>query len=207
MIERTGRQKRYMAFKRILGTGIALLLLTLLAPVFIAVALLIRIDSEGPVLFRQERLGLDGRIFSIYKFRTMEVGAEFKGDGMYVKSRKDPRITRIGRILRLLSIDELPQLWNVVKGEMSLIGPRPPLTYHPYPGYEAYPDDIKRRFLFRPGMTGLAQVSHGYGTPWKERFELDIVYVDSASLCLDLSIALRTVATVLAPKPRYKGSE
>ena len=130
--------------KRIIDILGSLIGMIILLPLFIIIAILIKLTSEGPVFFRQERLGKDGKVFKILKFRTMVVNAEKIGDGLKVKSENDSRITKIGRFLRATSLDELPQLWNVFIGQMSLVGPRPPATYFPYDGYENYPDWTKK---------------------------------------------------------------
>jgi len=179
----------------------AALLLTAFAPVLAAVALAVRLDSPGPVLFRQVRVGRYGRAFQIYKFRTMHVDAERRlaevrhlneQDGVLFKIRDDPRVTRVGRYLRRFSLDELPQLFNVLGGTMSLVGPRPPLPRE----VAAYPADARRRLAVRPGMTGLWQVSGRSDLPWEEAVRLDLRYVENWSLTLDLVILLRTLTAV-----------
>ena len=144
----------YRAVKRFLDVTASFLGLVLLSPLLLAVSILIKIDSRGPVIFRQKRIGRNGKVFEIYKFRSMCVGAEKTGSGVY-SGKGDARVTRIGKILRATSIDELPQLLNILKGEMSFVGPRPPLTYHPWK-YEEYTDFQKRMFEVRPGITGCA---------------------------------------------------
>ena len=130
-----------------------------LSPFFIIIAILIKVTSKGPVFFVQERLGKDGKVFKIIKFRTMVVNAEYLGDGLRVKEGSDPRITKVGRMLRKMSLDELPQLFNVLNGSMGWVGPWPPVTYYPYAGYLAYPESrAKKQFQVCPGITGLAQV-------------------------------------------------
>ena len=143
--------------KRVLDIFIALPVLIIGAIPMAIVALLIRLESPGPAIFRQERIGKDGKVFEFLKFRSMCVGAEHTGSGVY-SGKDDTRVTRLGRILRATSIDELPQLINILKGDMSLIGPRPPLTYHPWP-YEEYTEQQKRMFEVRPGITGWAQIN------------------------------------------------
>ena len=138
--------------KRVLDIFIALPVLIIGAIPMAIVALLIRLESPGPAIFRQERIGKDGKVFEFLKFRSMCVGAEHTGSGVY-SGKNDARVTRLGRILRATSIDELPQLINILRGDMSLIGPRPPLTYHPWP-YEEYTEQQKRMFEVRPGITG-----------------------------------------------------
>ncbi len=159
------------------------------------VAILVKADSEGPVIFKQKRLGKDGRVFEMLKFRTMKTNSEFTGSGVY-SNDSDSRVTRIGRILRKTSIDELPQLINILKGDMSLIGPRPPLTYHPWP-YEQYTDEQRRMFDVRPGITGWAQINGRKDVEWHKRIELNVWYVDHVSLLLDIKIFFITILKVL----------
>lgn len=177
--------------------------LIILSPVFLIIAVLIKRDSEGPVFFTQERLGRNGKSFRIIKFRTMVVNAEHIGEGLRISTENDPRITKVGRVLRATSLDELPQLINVIKGDMSLVGPRPPATYHPYDGYENYPEWAKKRFEMRPGMTGLAQVTVRNSATWDERIKIDLVYVERFDVWTDLSILFRTVQRVFSRKSIY----
>jgi lipopolysaccharide/colanic/teichoic acid biosynthesis glycosyltransferase len=163
-----------------------------------AAALAIKLEDGGPILYRQSRVGLDGRQFELLKLRTMVVGAELQGAGPAV-NRGDVRITRVGRVLRRLSIDELPQLWNVVRGEMSLIGPRPTLAYQ----VERYTPRQRRRLEVKPGLTGWAQIHGRAKLPWAERIELDVWYVDHRSPALDLEILLRTPRALFGGT--YKG--
>lgn len=182
----------YKCFKRAFDIAVSFIgLLVATLPMFL-VALLIKIDSEGPVLFKQKRLGLNHKEFYIYKFRSMIVDAE--KSGVY-SDDKDKRLTRIGKILRKTSIDELPQLLNILKGEMSFIGPRPPLTYHPWP-IEEYTDEQKRMFEVRPGITGWAQVNGRKNVEWNRRIELNIWYVDNMTLLLDIKIFFLTIFKV-----------
>ena len=169
----------------IAGTG-----LVLTSPLLAASALAVKLDDRGPILYRQARVGRDGRDFELLKLRTMIVGAETKGAGFAV-DRGDPRITRVGRFLRRTSLDELPQLWNVVHGEMSLIGPRPTLRYQ----VEKYTPRQRRRLEVLPGITGWAQI-HGLrgNTSIQKRVEYDLYYIEHWSLLLDLKILARTVA-------------
>jgi exopolysaccharide biosynthesis polyprenyl glycosylphosphotransferase len=185
-----------------------LVLLMLLGPLMLALALTVRITSRGPALFRQTRVGTDGREFTVYKFRSMVVDAEARlatlaeaneGNGVLFKIRNDPRVTRIGRILRKYSLDELPQLLNVLRGNMSLVGPRPPLPSE-VAGYS--PTEV-RRLRVRPGMTGLWQVSGRSDLTWEESLRLDLRYVDNWSLALDLSILWRTVRAVTQGSGAY----
>ena len=161
--------------------------LVLASPFLAAAAIAIKLDGGGPVLYRQQRVGKDGREFELVKLRTMVVGAERQGAGWAV-DHGDPRITRVGSVLRRVSLDELPQLWNVVRGEMSLIGPRPTLAYQ----VEQYTPRQRRRLDVRPGITGWAQVQGRASLPWEERIELDVWYVEHRSPSLDLKILART---------------
>ncbi len=160
------------------------------------VALLIKLDSPGPVLFRQKRLGVGGKEFEILKFRSMKIDSEHTGSGVY-SGKGDPRVTRIGRIIRATSIDELPQLFNILKGEMSFIGPRPPLTYHPWP-IEQYTDEQRRMFEVRPGITGWAQINGRKCVEWNERIKMNVWYVDHVSLWLDMKIFFLTIFKVFS---------
>ncbi|MGX6605973.1 sugar transferase [Micromonosporaceae bacterium Da 78-11] len=190
-----------------LGAALAILLLS---PVLAACALAIKLDGQapGPVLFRQIRVGRHGRPFAIYKFRTMRCDAEDllaelhalnEHDGVLFKVRQDPRISRVGRVLRRYSLDELPQLMNVLRGEMSLVGPRPPLPSE----VEAYPADMRRRLVVRPGLTGLWQVSGRADLSWDEAMRLDLRYVENWTLTLDLIILMRTGSAVLRASGAY----
>ena len=166
------------------GAGVGL---ALAAPALAAAALAIMLEDGGPVLYRQRRVGLDGREFELLKLRTMVVGAERIGAG-YAVDRGDARITRVGRLLRRLSLDELPQLVNVLRGDMSLIGPRPTLAYQ----VERYTPRQRRRLDVKPGLTGWAQIHGRARLPWDERIELDVWYVEHRSPRIDLLILLRT---------------
>jgi lipopolysaccharide/colanic/teichoic acid biosynthesis glycosyltransferase len=172
--------------------------LVLASPVLAAAAVAIKLEDGGPVLYRQRRVGHRGEDFDLLKLRTMVVGAETKGAGFAV-NRGDPRITRAGRILRRLSLDELPQLWNVVRGDMSLIGPRPTLRYQ----VEQYTPRQRRRLDVKPGLTGWAQVNGRTKLPWDERIELDVWYVEHRSPWVDLKILLRTPLALVTGT--YKG--
>lgn len=185
----------YIYLKRVLDIVFSLLALVILSPLFLITAVAVRLDSRGPVIFRQKRLGLDARAFDIYKFRTMCVGAEHMGSGVY-SGADDARVTKVGRILRALSIDELPQLVNILRGEMSFIGPRPPLTYHPWP-LETYTKEQLHMFAVRPGMTGWAQVHGRKDVEWHKRIQLNCWYVDHVSFWLDIRIFFLTVFQVL----------
>lgn len=182
--------------KRVIDCAISFLVLIVGIIPMLLVALLIKIDSPGPVLFKQERIGKNGKVFQILKFRSMCQGAEHTGSGVY-SGKGDARVTRIGRIIRATSIDELPQVINILKGDMALIGPRPPLTYHPW-SYEAYTDDQKRMFEVRPGITGWAQVHGRKDVEWHKRIELNVWYVDHVSFWLDVRIFFMTIFKVLS---------
>ena len=182
--------------------------LVVLSPFLLLIAAAVRLTSRGPAIFRQERIGRDGKPFTMWKFRTMTVGAETQledlvvlneHDGLLFKIREDPRVTRVGRWLRRFSIDELPQLLHVVRGRMSLVGPRPPLAAE----VERYPDDVRRRLLVKPGITGLWQVSGRADLPWDETVRLDLYYVDNWSLSMDFVIMMKTVAAVLRGTGAY----
>jgi sugar transferase EpsL len=165
--------------------------LLVLSPVLAGVALALRARRDGPVLFRQERVGRNFRPFRILKFRTMVLGADRMGPG--ITPGTDPRVTRLGAFLRMTKLDELPQLWNVLRGDMSLVGPRPLLVEY----LPLYSPRQARRHDVRPGLTGLAQVAGRNLVDWEERFELDVQYVETRSLALDLRIIGQTVAAVL----------
>ncbi len=174
--------------------------LTLSAPLIGVAAVLIKQEDGGPVFFRQTRVGLDGADFEVLKLRTMVVDAESKGAGFAVDAG-DPRILRIGDLLRRTSVDELPQFWNVLVGEMSLVGPRPTLRYQ----VDQYTERQRRRLDVQPGITGWAQIHGRARLPWAERIELDVWYVEHQSLRLDLAIMLRTVGTLFSRGGTYKG--
>ena len=168
------------------------------SPVLAVAAMAIKLEDGGPVLYRQQRVGLNGQEFDLLKLRTMVVGAETQGAGWAV-NRGDPRITRVGRVLRRLSLDELPQFWNVLRGDMSLIGPRPTLAYQ----VEQYTARQRRRLEVKPGLTGWAQIHGRARLPWDERIELDVWYVENRSPWLDLKILLRTPVALF--RGTYKG--
>ena len=188
----------YKQFIRFCDFTVSLVALIVLSPLFAVVAIAIKLDSKGPVIFKQERLGFGGNVFLIYKFRSMCVGAEQTGTGQY-SFEGDPRVTKVGRFLRATSIDELPQLLNVLKGEMSIVGFRPPLTYHPWP-IEEYTKYQKRMFLVKPGITGWAQVNGRKEVEWHERIRLNVYYVENMSLLLDIRIVFMTFINVLKNK-------
>lgn len=184
--------------KRALGFCISLVMLIIISPLLLIIAIIVKLDSKGPAVFVQERLTLGGRVFKMYKFRTMVVNAEKIGTGAYSFDH-DPRITKAGNILRKLSLDELLQLVNIVKGDMAFIGPRPILTYHPCK-YEEYSDEEKTVFTVRPGISGWAQVNGRNSVDWVERFKLNEWYVQHVSLWLDIKIVFMTIAQVFSRK-------
>jgi exopolysaccharide biosynthesis polyprenyl glycosylphosphotransferase len=196
------------AVKRALDVVMASIALVVLAPVFGVVAALIKLDSDGPVFFAQERVGKSGQPFRILKFRSMTVDApqrlealiaNSEGNGVLFKMKDDPRVTRLGRTLRKYSIDELPQLWNVLRGEMSLVGPRPPLAAE----VTAYEDHVHRRLYIKPGLTGMWQVNGRSNLSWEDSVRLDLYYVENWSLMGDLIILWRTVKVVARPVGAY----
>jgi lipopolysaccharide/colanic/teichoic acid biosynthesis glycosyltransferase len=175
------------------------LALALTSPLLAAAALAIKLEDGGPVLYRQARVGKDGHDFEVLKLRSMVVGAERQGAGFAI-DRGDARITRVGRILRRTSIDELPQLWNVVRGDMSVIGPRPTLRYQ----VDRYDERQRKRLDVHPGLTGWAQVNGRASLPWADRIELDVWYVEHRSPLVDLKILLRTPLALFGGT--YRGS-
>src|SRR5688572_5835796 len=172
---------------RPLDIALAALALVIAAPILALAALAIRLESRGPVVYRQRRVGRHGQPFDLWKLRTMVPGAETMGAGIYV-IEGDPRITRVGRLLRRFSLDELPNLVNVLKGELALVGPRPTVQEQ----VDRYTDRQRRRLEVKPGITGWAQINGRTSLPWPERIELDVWYVEHRSLRLDLRILLRT---------------
>ncbi len=192
--------------KRLIDFFGSLIGLIIISPILIIIAFIIKLTSRGPVFFKQERLGKDGKVFKIFKFRTMVVNAEKIGDGLRVKSENDNRITRIGKLLRATSLDELPQLFNVLIGEMSMVGPRPPVPYHPYK-YEEYDDFQIRRFEMKPGMTGLTQVTVRNSVPWDERIPIDVEYIDRFNVLLDIKILFKTIQKIFKRESIYTQAE
>ena len=182
-------------FKRLFDILMSLFILIITSPILLIVAIAIKIDSRGPVIFKQKRIGRHGKVFNIYKFRSMCVGAEKTGSGVY-SEKGDARVTRVGKFLRATSLDEIPQALNILFGHMSFIGPRPPLTYHPWP-IEEYTDEQRRMFDVRPGITGWAQINGRKGVEWNRRIELNVWYVDHLSFLLDMKILFGTVFKVL----------
>ncbi len=188
--------------KRIFDMVVSFLILVILFPIGLLIALLIKLDSKGPVFFFQDRPGLKGKIFKIYKFRTMNLGSEVMIKGKEVM-KDDIRVTRIGKFLRRTKIDEMPQIINVLKGDMSLIGPRPERI----DSLKDYDEEISKRLNVLPGMTGLAQVCGNIYLPLSERYKLDVYYVENFSLLLDLKIMVRTVGVVLLGEEKFKNKK
>jgi lipopolysaccharide/colanic/teichoic acid biosynthesis glycosyltransferase len=168
------------------------------SPLLLVAAIAIKLDSRGPVIYRQPRVGKDGGQFEVYKLRTMRLGADPVGVGTPVLE-DDPRVTRVGRLLRRLSLDEIPNLVNVLRGELAIVGPRPTLAAQ----VELYTERQRRRLEVKPGITGWAQVNGRAGIPWEERIELDVWYVDHRSLALDLRILVRTARLLLTGHGLY----
>lgn len=194
--------------KRLFDIVISGLLILAASPLMALIAILIKLDSRGPILFRQNRVGIEGRHFGMLKFRSMVVDAEDRlvelterneGSGVLFKMKNDPRVTRVGRFIRKYSLDELPQLLNILAGSMSLVGPRPPLPRE----VEAYEHDVRRRLLVKPGLTGLWQVSGRSNLSWQDSVRLDLYYVENWSLAGDLIIILRTVRAVFRSTGAY----
>ena len=182
-------------FKRFFDILLSLLGIIVISPILIILAIAVKLDSKGPVIFKQQRIGRKGKVFNIYKFRSMCVGAEKTGSGVY-SDKKDTRVTKVGRFLRATSLDELPQFFNVLFGHMSFIGPRPPLTYHPWT-YDKYTEEQLKMFNVRPGITGWAQVNGRKEVEWNKRIKLNVWYVENLSLWLDIKIIFMTVGKVL----------
>jgi lipopolysaccharide/colanic/teichoic acid biosynthesis glycosyltransferase len=179
-----------------------------LSPVCLAIAVAVKLSSAGPVFYKQQRVGRDGDVFTMWKFRTMVMGADRlrcsvdeldKGAGPLFKVREDPRITKIGRFLRRHSLDELPQLAHVVTGQMAMVGPRPPLLSE----VEVYEDHVRRRLLVKPGLTGLWQISGRSNLDWDETVRLDLYYIDNWSVPMDLAIIAKTFFTVVRGEGAY----
>lgn len=207
-VERPASTHQALVLKAVMDRILSALLILVLSPVFVVVAAAIWLGDRGPIFYRQCRVGVHGEFFDMYKFRSMHVGAETmlaemdadnEGNEILFKMKNDPRVTRVGALLRRYSIDELPQLNNVLRGEMSLVGPRPPLARE----VKEYEPDAIRRLHAMPGMTGLWQVSGRSNLSWEESLRLDLRYVDNWSLMLDLWILVRTVRAVLGRSGAY----
>ncbi len=195
----------YLKIRRVLDIFFAILLIMFFSPLMFLIAMAIKADSNGPVFFKQGRLGIGGKEFTIYKFRTMIENAEKIGTGLF-NYKDDFRVTSVGRILRLTSLDELPQLFNILKGDMAFIGPRPPVTYE-LGNYEDLNEDYKKRFTVPPGISGLAQVRGRNEISWDEKVRLDNQYIDSlarSGFLIDLKISFLTILKVLSMKGTYE---
>jgi undecaprenyl phosphate N,N'-diacetylbacillosamine 1-phosphate transferase len=196
------RRRGYRVVKRVLDIGVSLVGIVLASPFLLLTALAVKLDDRGPVIFRQERIGRAGRPFQILKFRTMVTDAHLIGPG-YLVSQGDPRISRVGGFLRKWSLDELPQLFNILRGQMSVVGPRPTLAYQ----VEQYDDFQRRRLEVPPGVTGWAQIRGRNGLTWPQRIELDVWYVDHSSLGLDLKILVKTLGVIARPDEVYNDAQ
>ena len=187
----------YRAFlKRMFDVVLSGIAIIILAIPMLIIAIAVKISDPGPAIFKQQRIGKGGKVFNILKFRSMKIGAEKTGSGVY-SGKGDPRVTKIGRILRATSLDELPQLLNVFKGDMSFIGPRPPLTYHPWT-WDKYTEEQKKMFNVRPGITGWAQINGRKDVEWNKRIQLNVWYVEHLSFWFDIKILFKTVGKVFS---------
>lgn len=185
----------YITIKRALDFTLALILLILLIPLFATISGLIKLSSSGPIFFVQPRIGKNGKHFGVIKFRTMVENAENIGSRLDTY-RNDPRVTKFGKFLRNSSIDELPQIINILKGDMSFIGPRPPTIYHPYE-YHDYPPEKKIRFKVTPGISGWAQINGRNELSWDEKISFDLEYIKKMSLTFDIKIFLFTIIKII----------
>ncbi len=203
------KENTYHFSKRCFDLTVVFLLSPFWVPVYLFIAICIKIDSYGPIIFKQKRVGINGEVFTFYKFRTMFQGSEAKlnqvyhlnesKDGVIFKLKKDPRITRVGKILRKLSLDELPQLWNVIKGEMSLVGPRPPIVSE----VEKYTLEQRRRLMVKPGLTCIWQISGRSDLPFRVQLKLDKEYIRTQSFWLDFKILVLTIPAVITGRGAY----
>lgn len=203
------RENAYLLFKRCLDLLLILALSPLWVPVFLIACIFIKLDSYGPIIFVQKRVGLDGKVFNFYKFRTMYQGSEVElkniyhlnesNDGVIFKLKKDPRVTRMGKILRKTSLDELPQLFNIILGHMTIVGPRPPIVTE----VEKYTLEQRKRLMVRPGLTCLWQISGRSDLPFKVQFRTDQEYIRSQSTWTDIKIMFKTIPAVFSGKGAY----
>ena len=191
--------------KRIIDLVIAIPIFIIAFIPMVIVGIAVKLDSPGPILFRQDRLGKNGKVFQMLKFRSMCVGAEKTGSGVY-SGKNDARVTKVGKFIRATSLDELPQLINVIRGDMSLLGPRPPLTYHPWP-LEEYTEEQLHMFDVRPGFSGWAQINGRKEVEWHHRIELNVWYVRHVRFSLDAEIFFKTIFKVLANADNENTSE
>lgn len=192
-------------FKRLIDVVLSFIGIIVVSPIYLLTAIFIRLESEGPVIFKQKRLGVNGVPFNIYKFRSMYINSEKKGSGVY-SGKDDPRVTKVGKFIRLTSIDELPQFFNILKGDMAIIGPRPALTYHPWP-YEEYTEEQKKMFNVRPGVTGWAQIHGRKDVEWNKRIEMNVWYAEHLNFWLDVKIFFATIFKVITFKDNYNVEE
>ena len=189
----------YFFIKRFFDTILSLLALIILSPILLIIAIAVKLDSEGEIIFKQKRIGQNGKVYLMYKFRTMIPNAQNIGTGVY-SFANDPRITKVGHFLRKTSLDELPQLWNIVKGDMALVGPRSPVVGH-FPEYDTLSEEYKRRFTVLPGITGLAQVVGRNEFTWDEKVHYDNIYIDNVKKygpLYDIKILFMTVGRVFS---------
>lgn len=184
--------KPYLTIKRIIDFILSVIALIFLIPLFIIIGVAIKLESKGPIFYKQTRVGKNEKEFKIYKFRTMIDKAEFKGKGLYFDGENDPRITKVGKILRKTSVDEIPQIINIILGDMSIIGPRPMII----PLYDKLNKEQRLRSRVLPGITGLAQVNGRNSIPWSKRIELDNEYCDNIGLIMDIKIFFKTIKVV-----------
>ena len=191
--------------KRIIDLVIAIPIFIIAFIPMVIVGIAVKLDSPGPIIFRQDRLGKNGKVFQMLKFRSMCVGAEKTGSGVY-SGKNDARVTKVGKFIRATSLDELPQLINVIRGDMSLLGPRPPLTYHPWP-LEEYTEEQLHMFDVRPGFSGWAQINGRKEVEWHHRIELNVWYVRHVRFSLDAEIFFKTIFKVLANADNENTSE
>jgi lipopolysaccharide/colanic/teichoic acid biosynthesis glycosyltransferase len=194
-----------VAVKRIMDIFLSVLALIVFSPLLMMIAAAIRLDSKGSIFFRQGRLGKDGKVFSVWKFRTMIQNAEYMGDGLF-NYEDDFRVTRVGKILRKTSMDEAPQLLNILKGEMSIVGPRPPVTYE-HGNFKDYPAAWRKRFTMRPGVTGLAQISGRNELSWEEKIKYDDEYIDlfnKYGVLIDIKIMYITTIKIFSMTSVYE---
>ena len=193
------------AVKRIMDIFLSVLALIVFSPLLMMIAAAIRLDSKGSIFFRQGRLGKDGKVFLVWKFRTMIQNAEYMGDGLF-NYEDDFRVTRVGKILRKTSMDEAPQLLNILKGEMSIVGPRPPVTYE-HGNFKDYPAAWRKRFTMRPGVTGLAQISGRNELSWEEKIKYDDEYIDlfnKYGVLIDIKIMYITTIKIFSMTSVYE---
>lgn len=189
----------YFKIRRVIDTVIATIMLIVISPLFLVIAICVKLDSEGPVIFKQERLGKNGVHYKMYKFRSMVQNAQDMGTGVF-SFAGDPRITKVGSFLRKTSLDELPQLWNVVKGDLAFVGPRSPVIGH-FPDYDSLSDEYKKRFSVMPGITGLAQCVGRNELTWDEKVLYDNQYIDNVKkygIIYDIKIWLMTIKRVFS---------